>query len=128
MVFNILKSILISAMMYTSADATCRPTDSFVTRLNEVPLVMNDPDAGWHDLSLYEAGTTCFVHQLGKVEKLGGNSGAVLVTYFPSHKVSLRECPFGTEYLMTPTEWNNACKTDINLNYQQIIQKRLKNE
>jgi len=128
MLTNILKSAVISAMLVTSAEATCRPADSFVTRLNEVPIIMNDPEAGWHDLYLYEKGTTCFVHRLGKVDKLGADSRAVLVTYTPSHKVSLRECPAATEYLMTPKEYENACRADTNLNYQEEIRLQLKSE
>ena len=128
MLKTVLTSLSISVMLYTSAQATCRPVDSFVTRLNEVPLIMNDPEAGWPDLYIYEAGTTCFVHQLGRIDEIGSEKTAILVAYTPSHKTSLRECPTGTEYLMTRTEWDNDCAADRNLNYQQEIRKQIKNK
>lgn len=125
MLRTILTSFAISAILYTSVEATCRPVDSFVTRLNEVPVVMNDPDAGWPNLYLYEAGTTCFVHQLGIVNKLGAIDQAILVVYTASHKTSLRECPSDTEYLMTPNEWNHACTADTKLNYQLELRRQI---
>ena len=128
MLQTILKSIAISAMLVTPVGATCRPIDSFVIRLNDIPVIINDPQAGWQDLYLYESGTMCFVHQLGKIEKVGANDKAVLVVYTPSHKSSLRECPIGTEYLMTQQEYRNACRTDTELQYQEMIRHRLKSE
>lgn len=104
-------------------NATCRPFDSFVIRLNDEVLVAPDPRMIRQGYQRYEAGTVCFIHFMASIEEIGHSPGWVLVRYTPSYTVSLRECPNGTEYLMPQQEWADACRDDRQLRLLQGLRR-----